>query len=137
MKKVLTLLSLFILLFSSCSKDPREYHGVKFYSSYDVKTLPLVAIEDNSSGYANGYYLVCVGNDQSGKALKYRALVKFPDNTMKLIEFKPDHIFIKYGNKTSITTAMASYLYNNWWHYEVIIEIPKECVKFENVLDGK
>lgn len=136
MKKLLTLLSLFILFFSSCSKEPQDYHGVKFYSHYDVVTLPLMAFEDYNSETAKGYYLLCAGNYTSDKVTKYRILVKFPDNTVKMIEFKTKNLFIKYGNKHSITSTIWGFRHNIW-DEDVILEIPEESIKFENVLDGK
>lgn len=138
---ILAILISCILLFSSCGNEsPKYYHGLEYYSRKDIKTLPLMAIEDNSSTDSQGYFLICFGEYSSNKVIKYRALVKFPDNTMKLIDFKPENIFIKYGNKCSITASLWGFLENMWYSpftEEVIIEIPKEYIKFENIIDGK
>ena len=121
----------------SCGEESiKDYHGVKYRSSSESVTLPLIAFEDNISRETSGCFVVCIGSYETHERCKYRILVKFPDETMKIIEFRTDDLFIKYGDKCSITTRLYG-LKDGLWISEVILEVPEGSVKYENQLDGK
>lgn len=115
---------------------PKHYHGIEYYSYDEIVTLPLIAFEDGKSQESSGYFAICFGHYNSHEVCKYRVLVKFPDNTLKIVEFNTEDLFIKYGEKSTITTSLHG-LINNWWWNEIILEIPEGSVRYNNILDGK
>lgn len=131
MKKLLLLGA---LLLSGCGSDtPEEYHGIKYHSVSNQITLPLVAFEDNTRSELSGYFVICY---KTQEVSKYRVLVEFPDGSMKVIEFSPSNLFIRYGRECTMTATMIGFKYGIW-NNEVTLEVPKECIRYENMLDGK
>ena len=128
MKKILFLL---LILLSSCN-TPGCYHGLVYDDTDDIKTLPLVAFQDNESQTITECFVICLGE----QTLKYRVLVEFPDGIMKMIEFEPNNLFVKYSDNPTITTKVKNFKYLSYWS-EVTLEIPKNSIKYENILDGK
>ena len=135
-KKLLAVLLLSVGLGSCGEGSYQNYHGVKYRSYSDVVTLPLVAFEDNTTRESSGCFVVCIGSYNIKESSKYRVLVEFPDKTLKVIEFKTSDLFIKYGEKCTITASMHGLKKDYWWD-EVILEVPEGSVRYENVLDGK
>lgn len=154
MKRYLTLLIGFLAIFAiimiSCvdSKpvDRRQYfHGVGYCNKKDKITLPLETWGDygTTKGSLDGIFVIGVGavsGDLSGK-LVYRFIAKFPDGTMKTYEFDANErgVYLKYGSPATITSDIGSLEWGERYYgnSEVIIQIPKGTIQYDNKFDGQ
>ena len=139
------------------------YHTIKFVheknnwpdllNGEETVDLPLVAYNDrtDTESSLNGFFVLGSGgiHGTTTSELYYNVLVMLPDSTVKPMKLNSDYTVIKYSENPRITmnkTRMFKLIDESVKPClsgskvrasEVVIEIPKNTIVYENMIDGE